>query len=473
MHHRRFYFKFALIAFITMLLLIPQVFMLDLVSERVGWRDQAYSSIGQSWPGEQTLAGPVLVIPYQWTAQSAEKVKDDDRERVITREQTYQSAVYLLPRHLNIQSKLASSVRYRGIYEVPVYTNQLQVQGEFNTDAMQEVERAHKNAQLRWEQPYLTVLVRDQRGIARPPVLQWANSPIKFQPGTNLPGTNTVDGMHARLPELAATAPLTVPFAFELELNGMRAMNFALLAEDSSVKASANWPSPSFSGELLPVERDINEQGFTATWRASAFSFNVSGALEQCRKQDCSALLNRAVGFSLMQPVDVYQQSERSVKYALLFIVLTFGCLILFELLKKLRIHPVQYTLVGLALLMFYLLLISLSEHIPFVGAYAAAALASTGLLTFYFGAILHSRQLGLILGAGLVTLYAMLYGILQAEENALLMGSLLIFSVLAVLMLATRHFDWYALTGSTAQNLQNNSAVSPQDMDIHCKIQP
>ena len=122
---------------------------------------------------------------------------------------------------------------------------------------------------------------------------------------------------------------------------------------------------------------------------------------------------------------------------------------------------------------MFYLLLISLSEHIPFVGAYATAALASTGLLTFYFGAILHSRQLGLILGAGLVTLYAMLYGILQAEENALLMGSLLIFSVLAVLMLATRHFDWYALTGSTAQNLQNNSAVSPQDMDIHCKIQP
>jgi inner membrane protein len=169
--------------------------------------------------------------------------------------------------------------------------------------------------------------------------------------------------------------------------------------------------------------------------------------------------------------VDVYQQAERSVKYALLFIVLTFGVLVLFELLKQLRIHPVQYTLVGFALLVFYLLLISLSEHVTFALAYGVAGLASASLLTLYFGAILHSRKLGLLLGAGLAGLYGLLYVILQAEENALLMGSILIFAVLAVLMLTTRHFDWYALMGNTstdtpsaasAQNLQKTSAVSP-----------
>ena len=156
--------------------------------------------------------------------------------------------------------------------------------------------------------------------------------------------------------------------------------------------------------------------------------------------------MHRAVGFQLLQPVDVYQQSERSIKYAFLFIVLTFVVLVMFELLKKLRVHPVQYTLVGLALTVFYLLLISLSEHISFVWAYCVAGLASAGLLTLYFGSILHSRKLGLLLGSGLVGLYAILYIILQAEDKALLMGSVLIFVLLAVLMLATRNLDWYAL---------------------------
>ena len=183
-------------------------------------------------------------------------------------------------------------------------------------------------------------------------------------------------------------------------------------------------------------------------WRASSFSYDVTNAMERCRKGECLSLMERAVGFDLIQPVDVYQQSERSIKYAELFIILTFVALILFELLKKVRVHPIQYTLVGMALLVFYLLLISLSEHIQFLFAYVIGALSSTALLTFYFGAILQSRKLGLILGAGLSALYVALYVILQAEESALLIGSLLLFIVLAALMLATRHFDWYELTG-------------------------
>jgi inner membrane protein len=217
------------------------------------------------------------------------------------------------------------------------------------------------------------------------------------------------------------------------------------------VQLAANWANPSFTGELLPETRNIDEHGFTAEWQASSFSYNVASELERCSQGYCELLMSRAVGFALIQPVDVYQQSERSIKYAVLFIMLTFMALILFELLKKLRIHPIQYTLVGMALLVFYLLLISLSEHLLFLTAYAISATASMTLLTCYFGAILHSRKLGIILGAALATLYVLLYVILQSEENALLLGSVLIFAMLAGLMMATRHFDWYALTESNA----------------------
>lgn len=453
MPNQRYYLKLVIIACLILFLLIPQAFMLGLVGERASWRQQAYSSIEQSWPGMQTLAGPLLTIPYQLTYNVKELVKDKDgKEREILREVTDQDALHLIPNQLDITSTLDSSLRYRGIYDVPVYSSGLQVSGTFNTQPLLDLIADTKGKQIRWESPQLAVMVRDQRGIAAPPSLQWNGATVNFKPGNNLPGSASA-GMHAKLPALDLNQASRIPFQFELELRGMRSMNFALLAENSAVKLAANWPHPSFSGELLPETRDIHANGFNALWKASSFSYNVSGALEQCRAGECSGLLERAVGFELIQPVDVYQQSERSIKYAALFIILTFVVLILFELLKKLRVHPVQYTLVGFALLVFYLLLISLSEHVDFLRAYTAAAFASTGLLTLYFGAILHSHKLGLLLGAGLAGLYALLYLILQAEENALLMGSVLIFAVLALLMLATRHFDWYALTAGNPPN--------------------
>lgn len=449
MYHQRFYFKLGIIAVITLLLLIPQAFMLGLIDERTGWRERAYQSIQQSWPGEQTLAGPVLAIPYQLIFNRKETLKDPNtgQERETLHEDSLRDTLYLLPSKLAISSKLDSTLRYRGIYAVPVYSSALQVSGEFDNQALLDLLAENQDKQFRFDKPYLAVQVRDQRGIVAPPSLQWQGGQLAFQPGSNLPGNGAAAGMHAKLPELVLDQLTRLPFTFELELNGMRAMQFALLSADTSVQLRANWASPSFNGELLPVKREVTADGFTAYWRASAFSFNVSGALEQCRKGECASLLERAVGFSLIQPVDVYQQAERSIKYALLFIVLAFVVLVLFELLKSLRVHPVQYVLVGFALLVFYLLLIALSEHMAFALAYSVAGMASTGLLTLYFAAILHSRKLGWLLGAGLTGLYALLYLILQAEENALLMGSVLIFAALATLMLATRHFDWYALT--------------------------
>ncbi len=448
MQNHRYTFKLLAIMGLVIMLLIPQASLMGLIGERSGWRSEAYSSIEQSWPGAQTLAGPILGVPYRLTYPIKEMITEKDgTEREIIKTAEVQELLYLIPKQLEIQSKLDSEMRYRGIYAVPVYGSQLQVSGVFDTQPLQDLLMEHKDKQITLDLPQLSVLVRDQRGIASPPVLTWDTQKLAFKPGSNLP--NTTSGMHVKLPALGLDGAKQLAFSFDLELRGMSAFSFALLSENSDVRLVSDWAHPKFSGELLPEEREVNGQGFTAHWRASSFSYNVSGALQQCRQGQCDALLGRAVGFELLQPVDVYQQSERSIKYAVLFIVLSFVVLVMFELLKKLRVHPIQYALVGLALTVFYLLLISLSEHISFFWAYTVAALAGTGLLTFYFGAILHSRRLGLFLGGGLLVLYGLLYVILQAEDKALLMGSLLIFGLLAALMLLTRHLDWYALTAS------------------------
>jgi inner membrane protein len=451
---QNFYLKLGIIISLMLALMLPQGFIFGLVQERESWRAQAHRSIGQSWPNVQTLAGPVLSLPYKLTYNIKEERTDvNGKTTIVSKELSEPGVLYIIPKKLNIDSKLDSSLRYRGIYGVPVYTNTLQFSGEFSTKAVHDFIARHKDQTISWEKPKISVLVSDQRGITAPPSLAWQGGKIDFEPGSNLPGADA--GMHAILPDLpeqqagtlADADEIRIPFTYDMNLRGMEAVHFALLAESIGVNLASNWLHPSFTGELLPEQHDITAQGFSAHWQASSFSYNVAPVLERCRKGDCSELLSHAVGVSLIQPVDVYQQAERSIKYAALFIILTFVVLILFELMKKVRVHPIQYSLVGMALLVFYLLLVSLSEHIPFISAYALGASASTVLLTLYFGAILHSGKLGLLLGGGLSALYASLYFILQAEDNALLMGSVLVFGLLAALMLVTRNFDWYALT--------------------------
>jgi inner membrane protein len=444
-----FYFKLGTIFILILALLIPKSVLTDLINERISWRQQAYDSIRQSWPGEQTLAGPVLVVPYQVTYLSKETVNSGDKKtgktKIITKESTYSDTAYLLSSQLNIESQLTSSLRYRGIYGIPVYNSNLSVKGEFNFQPLRELAELNKDRKLVWGKPYLSVLIRDQRGIATPPSLIWGDSTLAFLPGSQLAGSEA--GMYAKIPDFKFMQNTRLNFAFNIVLKGMQSINYSLLSDDTSIKLASNWASPSFTGEMLPDKREITPQGFSAEWRASSFSHNTANALDACRHGECARLMDKAVGFDLIQPVDVYQQSDRSIKYAFLFITLTFVVLILLEVMKKLPIHPIQYSLVGMALLMFYLLLISLSEHIAFALAYGSGAAASTLLLTVYFGAILHNPKLGVMLGTGLSVLYSLLFVILQAEDTALLMGSVLIFLILALLMLLTRKLDWYALT--------------------------
>ncbi|GAB6140920.1 cell envelope integrity protein CreD [Methylosoma difficile] len=447
---QNFYLKLGVIFFLIMALMLPKAFMHGLIYERQNWLRQSFSSIEQSWPGPQTLGGPVITVPYQLTYQITETERGPEGEVQVNREVTANELLYIIPKQLKINSQVDSSLRYRGIYGVPVFGSRTQMQGEFSDAALLEIINANKNGKISFGKPELSILLSDQRGVIAPPTLDWDGQKITFQPGSALPKTEA--GIHVALPNFDASQAKNHRFSIDLEVRGMRSVKFALLAEDTRLQLAGNWPHPSFTGILLPEQREVSEQGFSALWRASSFSYNVNHLLKNCRLSECPNLLQQTIGLDMIQPVDVYQQSERSIKYAELFILLTFMALILFELLKKVRIHPIQYTLVGMALLMFYLLLISLSEHLAFAVAYAIAATASTALLTGYFGGILGGSKLAWLLGAGLSGLYGALYVILQAEESALLMGSLLVFAVLAALMLSTRRFDWYALTNQTSR---------------------
>ncbi|HNM76460.1 MAG TPA: cell envelope integrity protein CreD, partial [Accumulibacter sp.] len=226
-----------------------------------------------------------------------------------------------------------------------------------------------------------------------------------------------------------------------LKLMGLEHLNIAPAGESTTVALTSDWPHPSFQGRFLPTMRQVNEQGFTARWEVSHLARNferiVQGGAEH-------AAHGETLGVSYLDPVNIYLKSERAVKYGVLFVVLTFAAFFLTETLRRLAIHPLQYLLVGLALATFFLLLIGLSEHIDFALAYASAAVASTLLITVYLASALRERRRGIAFGTGIALLYAVLYGVLLSEDNALLMGALLIFAALAATMLATRHIDWY-----------------------------
>lgn len=231
----------------------------------------------------------------------------------------------------------------------------------------------------------------------------------------------------------------------------MNSFHFLPLAKENKLQLQANWPHPKFTGAQLPVAHQISQQGFNALWHSNHFSVNTLQYLEACHTDlDCISLGNKnrlSLGVDFINPVDIYLKTERSLKYAFLLIGLSFMVFFIIEQLKGLVLHPIQYSFAGLAIAAFYLLLLALAEHIGFALAYAIAALACSSLLFAYLLKVLKSKQLAINLCAGILGLWALLYLIIKSEDFALLLGSLLVFSLLTILMLSTRTMDWYKLS--------------------------
>lgn len=431
-------------------LMIPMTMITGLIAERQNAQRGVLNDIAQSSTGEQSIMGPVLVVPYKRKLIQTQIVKDEKGvEKEKKSEQILDETLTFLPETLEIDGDVNTFEKRRGIYTARLYTAPLKIKGRF---VVPKGYCAQGGGTCELGSARISVGIADPRGIKNNPELQLGEhkgeSKVAFASGANAPGMTA--GMHADVGALADKQANTIDFAFDLDLQGMERLWFVPTGKSTQVSLKSNWPHPSFYGRYLPepkADGDANQPGgFTARWRTSHFSTNLAALYNDCVSSPakCAAVASDGFGVSLIQPANLYQQLERSAKYGFLFIGLTLIAFFLYEVLKRLAIHPVQYGLVGIALAMFYLLLTSLSEHINFDMAYAIASAACIGLLTFYVSYVLRSALRGLSFGALLGALYAALYVLLRSEDHSLLLGSALLFALLAAVMVGTRKVDWY-----------------------------
>ncbi len=438
--------KISVIGGLILMLLIPLGMVSSLVSERQSRQKEATKEVAESWGRPQTLAGPVLTVPYLVHIKNAKGLDIGT--------QTYW--VRFLPETLKIEGNVESERRNRGIFEVAVYRTGLHWTGTFQRPSFETWRVDPKD--ILWRDAYLAIGVPDMRGITSGVGLTWGNRTLQLVPG-GAEDELWHSGLKVGIPDLeAGKAGMLYTFAFDLAVNGSEELSFLPLAKETTVALKSNWPSPSFCGEFLPAKRTVraaagfdamrmvHAAGFDALWNVSWFGrgYPQQWRTSEAKEQAPAAALNAsAFGVQLFQPVDSYQMTERSTKYAALFLVLTFLTFFLYEQFNPFSLHPVQYLLVGFALCLFYLLLLSISEHAPFGLAYLAAAAATVLLIGGYSAAILHGALRALLMTFVLGTLYGYLYVLLQLEDYALLLGAAGLFLILALVMYLTRRIDW------------------------------
>ena len=441
--------KLGAIALLILLLLIPLLMINGVIQERQQLRDGVLEDIARSSSYSQQLSGPLMVVPYRKTVRTWKTNEKTNQRYQDVREE--RGRLYFLPERFELDGQVQTELRARGIYEARLFHADNHISGHFSVPAQLGIKEDF--ADYRFDQPFLAVGISDIRGIENALKLELNGQSLDFVPGSQVGWLG--EGVHVTLPALDTQQATQLAFGFDLRLQGTGQLQVLPVGKTSKVSLAANWPHPSFIGNYLPAQREITDQGFTANWQTSFFSTNLQEALNSCVSGgQCEAFSGRSFGVSFIDPVDQYLKSDRAIKYALLFIVLTFAGFFLFEVLKSLAVHPVQYALVGVALAFFYLLLLSLSEHIGFASAYLLSASGCVALIGFYVCHVLHSVRHGLSFSTGLAALYGLLYGLLSAEDYALLMGSLLLFGLLGVFMVLTRKLDWYGIGQKTAKPL-------------------
>ena len=441
--------KLGGLVLVLILLLVGLGQITDLVNERQGQRSLAVQSVGKSLAGSQTLLGPLLqrACTEEWTVTVDKKTTTERRE----------FKRYAAPSVLNVNGTNQLESRSRGLHATQVFTLKSNISAQWqNLESLKGgAERA--NSQIKCEPATMLLAVSDARGI------RLAN--VKINGAAQTVQSDTLNptyqrGIHVRLAE---NTDFSAPFdaQIDLELLGTERFSVVPLGSATQINLTSNWPHPSFDGQFLPSERKITDKGFEASWRVSSLassaqqdvmkqrrlcvsSESISEGLESANEPASTGCVE-TLGVAFIDPINTYSLSNRATKYGLLFIALTFVAVGLFEFMKSLRVHPIQYFLVGAAISIFFLLLVSLSEHFPFATAYAIASSACALLLAYYASHMLGSWKRGLPFGFGIAMLYGLLYVLLQLEQTALVVGAIALFIVLAAVMGLTRRVDWYA----------------------------
>jgi inner membrane protein len=437
------FLKMSGVSILTLLLLIPLGMIHSVLRERLERRDEAVAEMTSTWGREQNIIGPVLIVPYRYSFKSwKEKPAADGKIEKVEVMETAVARAYFLPRTLSVNGDIQPTRLRRSIYQAVVYAGSLELAGEFGRPdfAAWKIEAPN----ILWDDTVVAFAITDLRGVKETLQLHWGENRLPLSPGSKLKGFST--GVFARvgnLPERNAT----IPFKLNLTLNGSGGIHFTPVADQNSVKLASPWPDPSFCGAFLPSERNVTAAGFTANWQLSHYGRDYAQQwtdLDESAGLNPSSAANSLFGVNFLAGIDAYRNVERAIKYGILFLVLVFAAFFLFEMLSALRIHPFQYALVGAALCLFYLGLLSLSEFIAFSLAYLTAAATTTLLIWFYCAKVLKSGARTLIIVGLLAAIYGFLYIALQLQDYALLFGTGGLFVVLGVVFYVTRNIDWY-----------------------------
>ncbi len=412
--------KGLIIIGMIILLLVPILILQDKISEREGRKDEAVSAISNKWSREQTLDGPVLAIPYTYAATD----KKGNVEQI-------GKTLYITPEKLDVKVSLVPEERKYGMFKAILYKSVVDISGEFSPIDLEKATSGTPDLSKAWIGMWLS----DLRGLSEEVAL-------------------TVDGVQYRTDNSAghgsgiAFRPVfgdfdrTHTFNCRMELKGSEGINFIPVGRTTSVEVAGAWPDPSFVGNFTP-DYTLADGGFTARWNILNFNRSIPDMWTD-EDSDSYSQYDTTFGVTLATGADEYQQNERAVKYALLFVVLTFVVFFFVEVLTFKRIHPIQYLLVAAALMIFYTLLLSISEIVGFGWAYLISAVATVGLVTLYTSSIFKDRKETMLLSGILAGLYAYLYFILQLENYTLLVGSVGLFVILGVIMYVSRKVSWY-----------------------------
>lgn len=422
--------KALLIGGLIFVLLLPTFMIDNLVFERKQRQDEALHEVSSKWAEKQTITGPIVTIPY------LEYFKDKDG--IVGQSRKF---IHILPDQLKINGEIIPEKRYRGIYEIVVYSSKIAIEGNFK-DILNQINNIDK-ANILFSQATISIGISDLRGLKEQVNLNWNKQMLSFNPGVE--SNDIMDsGISSTLNlNSSDTSISTFEFSFTLNLKGSQSLYFTPVGKESYVKLASNWKTPSFDGAFLPDFRSISDSGFNATWKV----LNLNRNYPQSWLNQSYQVANSTFGINLYLPIDGYTKTDRSIKYAILFIGLTFLIFFFLETLSSKPIHPLQYILIGFALCLFYVLLLSISEHISYNWAYLIASFMTIGLITWYSRSILKESKLSLLVAGNLVILYGFIFVIIQLEDLSLLIGSLGLFLILVLVMYFSKKIDWTGLS--------------------------
>ena len=424
-----------------LLLLVPLIMVGNLISERESYRDEVENTLRQSTSGPQQLVGPLIAIPV-----TEVYYKQEDAKKV---EYKKRYMHFILPETLRVDGKQYVQTRSIGIYDGQIWNSDLNIKAQFTTEKLAELE----GETMTLGKPFIVVGVGDARGIGAVSISKINGETLNIEPGAGVYGA--LSGIHIPLTDKALESK-TLSLEMSLNLAGTGSFAVVPVGRNSEMTLTSNWPHPGFMGNYLPVKHEISASGFQANWKSSWFANNLAGWFNDNEVPEWNAI--PAFSVTVATPADQYQLTDRAIKYAILLIALTFMAFFVFETLTGLRLHPMQYLLVGLALVLFYLVLLALSEHVGFTPAWIIASLVGALMNGVYLQAVLKSWKRSGLFVLALLGLDVVMWFLLRSEDSALLLGSAVLALALFAVMYLTRHFDWYSLS----QPKRTEPSVSP-----------